>query len=617
MTALAAAPPQPVDALLLTLIRAGRATETSGARTVELFADDSELLLGVPPATEQHGCLDCATLWRQDTSALTPGTGARDWLTTPPWSDLVHALLGHHTRALQGPAATPHTFTTALQTAVTTPVPGATVTVLRRDDATVDSYRFLRHPACLRCGPLADRSTATALDLRSPQPALAGTLRVRPLETERWLERIADPRHGPVPLSYRDERSPLSLVTAEFVAPGSRMREHGYGRASDFAASVGPALLEGIERVLGARRAPGVPIRVASARELGADALDLASIGLHEPEAWESGDLRQWTPDTVTTWVGAWSVGTARPVWVPEQVAYWRAPHGQGRFIYESSNGCAVGGSLEEAALHAYYEVVERDAFLLTWYSRTRLQRIEGIGEDPQVGHLMDLLEAEGLDVQVLDMTTDHEVPTALAVITAPDRLAHEDLFPSLSLASATHADGRQAVRTALEEVATNVLMYRRWTDLRPSVSMRRCRPMLDDFDRVEVLEDHTGLHSLPEARPLNEFLRCSAGVVGMEQFCGSPVADDVAAQLTGHVDRLRALGTDLIVVDQTDDTFTSQVPVHAVKAVVPGAVPMTFGHRHRRLRGLPRLRHAAELLRGGVPWHAAGEIVPTPHPFP
>lgn len=597
MTALATAPARPVDALLQTLVQTGSARRMLGTRVVELLADDSELVLGAAPPSGEHGCLDCATRWRQDTSGLTPGTRTRDWLTTAPWADLVHALLERHTGAPRTSAGT--------------------VTVLRRDDATVDSYQFLRHPACARCGPLPGRSTATALDLHTPQPAVAGTLRVRPLQTDRWLDRLTDPRHGPVPLSYRDELSPLSLVTAEFVVPGSRIREHGYGRASDFTASVGPALLEGIERVLGARRAPGVPVRLASARALGDDALDLASIGLHEPDAWESGTVQEWTPDTVTTWVPAWSAGTARPVWVPEQVAYWRAPHGQGRFIYESSNGCAVGGSLEEAALYAYYEVVERDAFLLTWYSRTQLRRIEGVEHDPQVGHLIDLLEVEGLTVQVLDMTTEHQVPSALAVITAPDELAAADRFPSLSLASATHADGRQAVRTALEEVVTNVLMYQRWTELRPSVSMRRCRPMLDDFDLVDVLEDHTGLHSLPEARPLNEFLRSPAGLVGMEQFCDVPIADDVAVQLAGHVGRLRALGTDLVVVDQTDHTLTSQVPVHAVKAIVPGTVPMTFGHRHRRLRGLPRLGRAAELVQGGVPWHAPGEIVPTPHPFP
>lgn len=598
MTTLASMPRRRAHGLVETLVGTGRATERHSTGTVELLADDSELLVGVPPGTHDRGCLGCATLWRQDTSALTPGTGDRAWLTTPPWSDLVRALIRRHCEA-------PHT-------------PAGTVTVLRRDDATVNSYRFLRHPACPRCSrPAPDRSTASRLDLGQVQPAPAGTLRVQPLDTESWLPRVADPRHGPVALTYRDERSPLSLVTAELVAPGSRMREHGYGRGTDFAASVGPALLEGVERVLGARRAPGVPVRVASARELGAEAVHLASIGLHEPEAWESGVLQEWTPDTVTTWVRAWSAVTARPVWVPEQVAYWRAPHGQGRFVYESSNGCAVGGSLEEAALHAYYEVVERDAFLLTWYSRTQLRRVEGVDRDPQVGHVMDRLEAEGLGVQVLDMTTDHEVPTALAVITAPDRLATEDLFPSLSLASAAHADGRRAVRTALEEAATNVLMYRRWTELRPSVSMRRCRQMLDHFDQVEVLEDHTGLHSLPEARPLNEFLRSAAGVVTMEQFCGRPVADDVAEQLAGHVQRLRTLGTDLVVVDQTDDTFTAEIPVHAVKAIVPGAVPMTFGHRHRRLRGLPRLRRATELIRGGVPWHAPGEIVPTPHPFP
>lgn len=599
MTALTTAPAGETCALTQ-LAGSGSTDILTPHGRMEVRADDSELVLGLHPVTAADGCLTCADRWRADTGGLTATVaGPRSWLSQEPWGSLVSSLLGGRHPAI--------------------PRRPGTAAVLHRADASLRTYSYLRHPHCPRCGPPpGPGTTATPLDLRRPQPAAAGVLRVRPVETERWSSRLTDRRHGPVPLTYRDERSPLSLVTTEFVAPGQHRREHGYGRATTFSRSAGPALLEGVERVLGARRAPGVPVITASPRELGDQALDLALLGGHEPDCVGKGrPLAEWTADTVTTWVSAWSAVQEREVLVPEQLAYWRLPHGQRRFVYESSNGCAVGGSLEEAALHGYYEVVERDAFLLTWYSRTRLRRLEGIDDDPQVGYLMDALAAEGLHVDVLDMTSDHQVPTALAVITAPDEVAAADRYPSLSVASATHAEGRQAVRTALEECATNVLMYPRWKTLRESVSMRRCRPMLDDFDRVEVLEDHTGLHGLPEARPLNEFLRHPAGELHVDEFSDRPVADDVVEQLAGHLERLRELGSDLVLVDLGDTTFTREIPVHAVKAIVPGAVPMTFGHRHRRLRGLPRLRRAGQLIQGGMPWSAPCQIVPTPHPFP
>ena len=45
--------------------------------------------------------------------------------------------------------------------------------------------------------------------------------------------------------------------------------------------------------------------------------------------------------------------------------------------MYETSNGCAIGGSLEEAIFHGILEIVERDAFLLTWYAKLPLPRLD------------------------------------------------------------------------------------------------------------------------------------------------------------------------------------------------------------------------------------------------
>ncbi|MET9239211.1 YcaO-like family protein [Nonomuraea sp. NPDC003709] len=38
---------------------------------------------------------------------------------------------------------------------------------------------------------------------------------------------------------------------------------------------------------------------------------------------------------------------------------------------------CALGGSMAEALLYGLLETVERDAFLMTWYGRLPVPRIE------------------------------------------------------------------------------------------------------------------------------------------------------------------------------------------------------------------------------------------------
>ena len=51
----------------------------------------------------------------------------------------------------------------------------------------------------------------------------------------------------------------------------------------------------------------------------------------------------------------------------------------------------------------------------------------------------------------------------------------------------------------------------------------------------------------------------------------------------------------DVVVVDQSDPAVRDELGLYAAKVLVPGALPMTFGHVYRRTRGLPRLLE--------VPW--------------
>jgi ribosomal protein S12 methylthiotransferase accessory factor len=53
------------------------------------------------------------------------------------------------------------------------------------------------------------------------------------------------------------------------------------------------------------------------------------------------------------------------------------------------------------------------------------------------------------------------------------------------------------------------------------------------------------------------------------------------------------------------------------VKVIVPGALPMTFGHHNRRIHGLPRLSEAPRHLGYRDQALLPHEVNPHPHPFP
>ena len=83
----------------------------------------------------------------------------------------------------------------------------------------------------------------------------------------------------------------------------------------------------------------------------------------------------------------------------------------------------------------------------------------------------------------------------------------------------------------------------------------------------------------------------------GEDRFTGA----DLTADLFAMTDAVIAAGMDVVVVDQTTPEHVAG-GFSCVKVLVPGALPMTFGHRYRRLDHLPRLPVARTT---------------DPHPFP
>ncbi|MFD6948765.1 MULTISPECIES: TOMM precursor leader peptide-binding protein [unclassified Nocardiopsis] len=546
------------------------------------------------------GCARCAGLWRRDVEGDTaPDRSVPELL--PLWAE---AFAGLADAAVRDPE-------------------DLRLALVALDCRTggVTRHRLVPHPGCPHCFPGgAGLAVPGGLDLRTPRPVVGDVLRTRSMDRAGLRDRLLDFRFGPAAHIYRDEESPLSLMTCETVAPGHTRREGGYGRSTRFSDSEVPAFLEGVERVTGGHRHNGAPTVLGSYADLADDALDPERLGLHEPEWYghPAFDLVPYSPDVPTSWVWGWSTLERRRILVPEHVAYWHAGAEGTRFLYESSNGCAVGGTLEEAVLYGLFEVVERDAFLLAWYSRTRLREIEA---DPGLAHLTDLLDERGLRLRLLDLTSDLGIPTALAVVTAPEEAVRSGLAPALSLATGTHLDPRRAVMAAVEETATNALMYPKWVRMRASVDVERCRPMLEDFTLVRTLEDHTGMHGLWESRQHWEFLESPTATVPAEVFAaGRPssfAGADLTALLRERLDAVHALGLDVVVVDQSSAPYTDAAGVRSVKVIVPGALPMTFGHTHRRTRSLERLTRASTLFEGGVPWERHGQVHPVPHPFP
>ncbi|MFD4669015.1 YcaO-like family protein [Lentzea sp. NPDC058450] len=430
----------------------------------------------------------------------------------------------------------------------------AAVVAIRSDLGLVSTHR-IKPGTC--CEPVQEATENTATpngELRTPNSKTT---------VEALKEAMVDFRHGPVTALFKSGHLPLATVTAELDA-----HTVGYGRTASFEEAERTAIFELIERINGMRPRRR-PTTEASFAELGPTrALDPATLGLDDEN-----DV--YHPDMKLRWVEGWSYTQGKKILVPEQIAYWGVP-GE-RFVHETSNGCGLGNSLTEAVLHGLFEVAERDAFLMAWYGKTPLRRIK-LPDDPLLHHLKDRLEELGYELLFLNATNDMRIPAVMTLARAT-----RTGLPQAFFAAGASPDPVRAMRSAAVEVAVDVEAFADRVRTKPEdYEPARLKRLLEDPRLVRTMDDHVAVNTLEGARERWAFLVSDEPPHHLE---GQRTHTDLKHLLDSCT---RAMSLEVIAVDQSDPHTVNTLGLHAAKVVVPGALPMTFGHR--RTNGLPRL---------------------------
>lgn len=582
------------------LHRLGRRVAAAGAMVLPVRHDGASTVLGPLFGRGLAGCAECVEAGRLHTYALPEFVEALTFTGTfTPMSRVVaEAVMGDIARD---------------------PVAAAgKVWLIDGSDATVSVHRVPPRPSCPACSG-SDGGREPARFVPAPRPlAVPGVLRQpNDLATlDRLRENLVEPRFGPV-VAVRSFPEPLPAVTASaaMALPGSF--EWGYGRSDTVEGAERIALFEAVERRVALQPSARTGTVSASFAELGPGrAIDPASLGLPDPryDHHPASRLTPYRPDLRTRWVLGWSMTRGMSVAVPANIAFYglQSAPGAPRIVDETSNGCGLGNSLEEAVLYGLFEMAERDAFLMAWYARTPLNRIT-VPDDALVLHLTDHLDESGYDLLLFDATNDIGVPT---VVSLALYRAEDPSRPHAYFGAAAHHDPRVALSSAAQEAAVGVLTHA--VVARKSHSRERLLEMLADPTEVRTLDDHVVLHSLPEARPRYAFLLHSGDSVAWQELWPAPPERpmDLTAVLTDAVDRLAGLGLETVVVDQTDRWTRERLGLYSAKVVVPGSLPMTFGFVHQRTVGLPRLLRVPFELGRAPTVREHDELTLYPHPF-
>ena len=492
-------------------------------------------------------------------------------------------------------------------------------------------HAFLPLPSCPDCGePSKDRAESAAIALQSRSKLDAFTYRIQPtVNAEQLLSTYVDQRTGLVFSLTAENTNLLPIASSQLSLESGDKAEktHGTGCTLRSEQSKVVSVLEAVERYAGLRpRSKRTMVR-ASYNQLTRQtqpALDPTTLGLHSPEQYEyykqnhiCRQLVPYHPDLTCNWVWGYSYQNQSPILVPEHCAYYGLPTNAENpvFVFDVSNGCALGNCLEEAIFHGILEVVERDAFLLTWYAQLELPRLNlSSVTDPTVRLLLEHLKYHtGYTIHVFNATLDHAIPCLyLLGIDEQNRAG----MPKAYVAAGSHLHPEQALLKALREL----VMFLTFPHQLDQQSRTQALEMLADSSLVQAMDHHPLVYYLPEAFERLHFLyHTPHPQTFQEAFCGLyrhlPERMDLRDDLEWLISFYLKRGSDIIVEDQT---APEHLPcgLRCVKVLMPGMLPMTFGQQNRRVRGFERLHQLPFTL--GYRSHplTEAEINPHPHPF-
>ena len=498
---------------------------------------------------------------------------------------------------------------------------------LELDTLYCERHHFLPEPECSACGRLPlDTAEAATITLQSRPKLGPFTYRVRSLtdHARPLFEEYVDTHLGPISALLKSPDASIASVNAWIgISEGEGQSQmSGTGRTLSYGQSKLTAITEALERY-GGQRPKGKRTAVrASYQQLGDQALDPTTLGLHTTEQYALPGYHYipYHHNLMCRWVWGYSFQRQSPILVPEHVAYYGlrghdTENASPSFVYEISNGCALGNCLEEAIFHGILEVAERDAFLLAWYAQISLPRLEPLSAyDPVVGLLIENIErTTGYTISVFNSTFDHAIPCCwVMAVDEQDR----DGMPKAMCAAGSHPHPEQAVINALLELAPMARRPYDWFQKKHESALA----MLVHPMAVQEMEDHALLYFLPEAFERLSFLPHSQQPYTFQQafddFYRKPVCMDLREDLCTLIDHYLRLGIDIITVEQTTTEHTLQ-DFYCVKVIMPGMLPMTFGHQYRRSSGFQRLYQLPYQLGYRTKPLTDADMNPNPHPFP
>lgn len=245
-------------------------------------------------------------------------------------------------------------------------------------------------------------------------------------------------------------------------------------------------------------------------------------------------------------WCEGWEMFRGEKIWVPACAVYHPyVPDGDLQLFRYNTNGLASGNTVEEAILHATFEVIERDAWSIA--EDKNVANADVVVEPGSVpGRLLEAFREQGVEIMLKDITTDVGVTTIGA---ASDDIRTEDP-EMLTIGVGTHLDPEIAAVRAITEVAQSRATHKQGVKVNAKIQ-NATRQM--GYDKIKKI-NRLWYSELDRKIELGD----------MEDESTDYVLDDIEVVL----DKIMNAGFDMVIAS---DLTRPEVNVPVVRMIIPG----------------------------------------------
>lgn len=299
-------------------------------------------------------------------------------------------------------------------------------------------------------------------------------------------------------------------------------------------------------------------------------------------------------------WVEAVDGREGTPIYIPAAFIYmgFKKIGPEPWITYSNTSGAACSNDFLSAILKAIYEVVERDAIMLAWYSEYRAPKLEL--SSFLSGKEKARFRIDDIEHIVSYIMTDLGIPTILTTL-----IEHRGSGERVFMGAAAGLDPSIVLSRSLAEAHAVRNSFNLATDDDKI-------PVLTSND-IRTIKDRINFYGNPGKASHVDFLRYSPDVVNFEDIFNLR-SQSVAQQLSYCIQKLDSLNIDFYYKDVTKaDVRPSGLKV--VRVIVPQALQLTIDHRVPMINEA-RLLDVPAKLRWNTRANFQQSVNENPHPF-